>query len=96
MTTKSTANMNHTQKSSQSHLFNNKTYNNTSYKQLDNRKKESLRKHEERGLSTHEWQKNIEKNSKKLNRINICKLQENIKKNNEKKSQMKDYNSKKL
>lgn len=32
----------------------------------------------------------MEKPGKKLNRVNICRLQENMKKNNEKKSQCKD------
>lgn len=34
---------------------------------------------------SHEWQRSSEKAMKKLNRVNICKLQENIKKTNDKK-----------
>lgn len=97
-TAKSTANMTHTQKTSQTNInfINNKSYNNASCKVFESKKKDSVKKNEDRGLSNHEWQKNIEKANKKLNRVNICKLQENMKKNNEKKSQMREAGSKKI
>lgn len=95
-TAKSTANMTHTQKTSQTNInIPIKTYTNTSSKAYESKKKDSVKKNEERGISNHEWQKNIEKANKKLNRVNICKLQENMKKNNEKKSQIKDNQAKK-
>jgi hypothetical protein len=59
---------------SSSKFPNKKTYANSSCKKLDNSKKETP-KREEKLLPNHQdWQR-MEKAHKKLNRVNICKLQ---------------------
>ena len=62
-----------------------KAYGNTSCKKFDSNKKE-IQKKEEKLMPNHQdWQR-MEKTHKKLNRVNICKLQQNMKKAYEKKA----------
>lgn len=61
-----------------------KSYANSSCKKFDSTKKEMPRK-EEKLLPNHQDWLRMQKTHKKLNRINICKLQENMKKVYEKK-----------
>lgn len=97
---KSTANMAHHPKPSSNNInliTNKSAYGNISCKVFQGKKKEgSTRKNEEKpSVNHHEWQRTIDKANKKLNRINICKLQENIKKNQDKKPVFKEISSKK-
>lgn len=71
------------QKSSTSYAYQ-KPYGNVSCKKFDSYRKE-LNRREDKLIPNHQdWQR-MEKTSKKLNRVNIGRLQENMKKANEKK-----------
>lgn len=62
-----------------------KSNGNSSSKKLEGSKKDFSKKDEKFLLNHQDWLR-MEKNNKKLNRVNICKLQENMKKINDKKN----------